>query len=63
MVQWILKVVIEAKPYLAMSSLDDLHALGDMERPCIRAALEANPTLHPLISLYDVLYTRGSGHL
>ena len=35
----------------------------DMERPRIRATLEANPALHPLIPIYDVLYTGGSGQL
>ena len=36
---------------------------GDMERPCIRVALEANVTIHPLTPLYDVLYTRSGGVL
>ena len=32
-----------------------------MERPCIRATVKANVALHPLIPLYDVLYTIGRG--
>ena len=63
MVQWILQVIMEAKPDLARSCLDACNAFGDLERPCIRAALEANVALHPLIPLYDVLYTRGAGVL
>ena len=39
------------------------HAFGDLERPCIRVALEASVALHPLIPLYDVLYTRGKGEM
>ena len=63
MVQWILQVIMEAEPDLARACLDANNAFGDLERPCIRAALEANVALHPLIPLYDVLYTRGSGVL
>ena len=63
MVQWILQVILKAEPYPARSSLDAANAFGDMKRTCIRAALEVNPALHPLIPLYDVLYTRGSGQL
>jgi len=61
MIQWVLQVIMEAEPDLARSCLDACNAFGDLERPCIRAALEANVALHPLIPLYDVLYTRGSG--
>jgi hypothetical protein len=43
--------------------LDANNAFGDLERPCIGAALEANMALHPMIPLYDVLYTRGKGEL
>ena len=63
MVQWILQVIMEAKPDLARNSLEASNAFGDLERPCIRAALEANVAFHPLIPLYDVLYTRGSDEL
>ena len=63
MVQWILQIIMEAEPDLARSCLDDSNAFGDLERPCIRAALEANVALNPLIHMYDVLYTRGQGPL
>ena len=63
MVQWILQIIMEANPDLARSCLDASNAFGDQECPCIRAALEANVALHPLLPLYDVLYTRGSGEL
>jgi hypothetical protein len=54
---------MEAEPDLARSCLDAGNAFGDLERPYTRTALEANVALHPLIPLYDVLYTRGSGVL
>ncbi len=63
MVQWVLQVIMEAEPDLARCCLDAINAFGDLERPCIRAALGANPALHLLIPLSDVLYTRGSGAL
>ena len=63
MVQWVLQITMEALPDLARATLDDINAFGDLERPCIRAALLANVHLHQLIPLYDVLYTRGIGEL
>ena len=54
---------MEAESGLARSCLDATNAFGDLERPCIRAALEAKIALHPLIPFYDVLYTKGSGQL
>jgi hypothetical protein len=63
MIQWILHIIMEAEQDLARATLNASNAFGDMERLCIRAALEANVALHPLIPLYDVLYTRGKGEL
>ena len=63
MIQWLLQIVMEAEPNLARVCLDASNAFGDPERPCIRAALEANVALHPLIHLYDVLYTKGKGEM
>jgi hypothetical protein len=54
---------MEADPELARATLEAINAFGDLERPCIRAALLSNVLLHPLILLFDVLYTRGSGEL
>ena len=54
---------MEAEPELARATLDAINELGDLERLCIRAALLAKVLLHPLIPLYDVLYTRGIGEL
>ena len=63
MIQWILKIIMEAEPDLARACLDASNAFGDLERPCNRAALEAYVALHPLIPLYEVLYTKGKGEL
>ena len=60
MIQWILQIRMEAEPNLARACMDSSNAFGDMERPCIMVALEANVALHPLIPLYDVLYTHGA---
>jgi hypothetical protein len=54
---------MEAEHDLARACLDASNAFGDLERSCIRAALEANVALHPLIPLYDVLYNSGKGEM
>ena len=63
MIQWILHIIMEAEPNFARATLDANNAFGDLERPCTRAAPEANVAPHPLIPMYDVLYTRGKGKL
>ena len=63
MMQWVLQIIVEVNPVLARATLDAINAFGDLERPFIRAALLAHVLLHPLIPLYDVLYTWGSGEL
>ncbi len=63
MIQWALQIIMEAEPDMARACLDASNAFGDMERPCKRAALEANVAMYPLIPLYDVLYSRGQGEL
>ena len=49
---------MEEEPDLARATLDASNAFGDLERPCIRVALEANVALHPLTPLNDVLYIK-----
>jgi hypothetical protein len=58
MVQWLLHVIMEAELALARSCLDANNAFGDVERPCVRASLEASVALHLGIPLYDVFQTR-----
>ena len=52
---------MEAEHDLARSCLGANNEFGDLERPCIRATLEENVAMHPLIPMYDVLYTKGQG--
>ena len=63
MIQRILQIIMETEPDLARETFDANNAFGDLERPCIRAALEANVALHPLIPMYDVLHTKGMGEI
>jgi hypothetical protein len=62
-IQWILQIIMEVEPDLTRANLDASNTFGDLERPCITAALEVDVALHPLLPLYDFLYTRGSGVL
>ncbi len=43
--------------------MDAINAYGDIERECIEAAIRANPYLHRLLPLYELLYKRGEGVL
>ena len=56
LVQWALQLAMESDRSLAAASLDGINAFGEIERACIRAALEANPSLHMLIPLFKILY-------
>ena len=57
---WVLQLVMESKRTLAVANLDGIDAFGEIERVCIRATLEANPSLHMLIPLFETLYERGN---
>jgi hypothetical protein len=52
-------MAMEAKPALAVASLDAINAYGEIERECIEAAIKANPYLHRLLPLYELLYKKG----
>ena len=56
LLQWTLQMGMEAKPSLAGARLDAINAYGDIERECIEAVIKANPYLHRLLSLYELLY-------
>jgi hypothetical protein len=43
--------------------MDGINAFGYIERVCIRATLEANPSLHMLIPVFEMLYEFGRGQL
>jgi hypothetical protein len=61
LLQWALQMAMEAKPGLAGASLDAINAYGEIERDCIEAAIRANPFLHMLLPLFELLYKRGEG--
>ena len=63
LVQWTLQVAMESNKPLSNVCLDGINAFGQIERDCIRAALQANPSLHMLYPLFEMLYERGSGEL
>jgi hypothetical protein len=56
-------MAMEAKLTLARASLDAINAYGEIERECIESAIKANPYLHSLLPLYELLYKRGEGVL
>ena len=60
---WVLKLAMESNLTLTPASLDGIDAFGEIERVCIRAALEANLSLHVPIPLFEILYERGNGEL
>ena len=56
-------MAMEYDDQLSAPCLDAINAFGEIERACIKATLLANPTLHTLIPLFEMLYERGSGKL
>ncbi len=63
LLQWALHMAMEVKPTLVGASLDAINAYGEIERECIESAIKANPYLHMLLPLYELLYKRGEGVL
>ena len=63
MIQLALQVLMENDPSAALFSVDAVNAFNAIERPALRAALLARPELHPLLPLYDMLYTNNDGEL
>ena len=63
LLQWALQMAMEGHPALASASLDAVNAYGEIEQECIEAAIKANPFLHMLLPLYELLYKRGEGVL
>ena len=54
-------MAIESNGRLYAACLDAITAFGEIERSCIKATLLANPALHTLIPMLEMLYERGSG--
>ncbi len=56
-------MALESNGNLSSTCLDGINAFGEINRDCIRAALLADPDLHLLIPLFELLYERGNGEL
>ena len=54
---------MESNGKLPAACLDAINAFGEIERDCIRVVLLANPPMHMLIPLFEMLYERGSGEM
>ena len=49
-------MALESNGKLSAACLDGVNAFGEINRSCIRAAIEANPSLHLLLPLFEMLY-------
>ncbi len=56
-------MALESNGSLSAVCLDGVNAFGEINRDCIRAAIMANPSLHLLLPLFEMLYERGSREL
>ena len=54
-------MAVEFNKSLACTCLDGINAFGEIERDCIRAALEVKSSLQMLIPMFEMLYERGNG--
>ena len=61
--QWALQVAMEADPNFAQEVMDDINGYNELERQAMRAAIVADPCLHCILPLYDMLYTDREGEL
>jgi hypothetical protein len=56
-------MALESNGRLSTACLDGVNAFGEINREFIRVAIMANPSLHLLLPLFEMLYERGSGEL
>ena len=56
-------MALESNRKLSTACLDGVNAFGEINRNCIRVAIEANPSLRLLLPLFEMLYERGSKEL
>ena len=63
LMQWTLYMAMGSNISLVVTCLDGINAFAEIERACIRAALEANPSLYMLILMFEMLYELGDGQL
>jgi hypothetical protein len=56
-------MAMEVKPTLTGASLDAINAYGEIERECIEAVIMANPYIHKLLPMYELMFKQGEGVL
>jgi len=56
-------MAMESNGSLAPTCLDGINAIVEIERDCIHGAIEANPSLHMIILVFEMLYERVNGQL
>ena len=61
--RWAIHVAVEANPEFAQAVMDTINGFSEVERLAMRAALVADPRLHCLLPLFDILYTDKDGEL
>jgi hypothetical protein len=54
---------MEADPELAQPAMDVINGFNELERLAMRAALVADPRLHCLLPLFDILHADRNGEL
>ena len=54
---------MEADPDFAQAVMDAINGFNELERKAMRAASVADPRLHFILPLYDMLYTGREGEL
>jgi hypothetical protein len=54
---------MEADPAFAHAVMDAINGFNELEREATRAAIVADPRLHCILPLYDMLYTDREGEL
>ena len=58
-----LEVLLQSREDLCVFTIDNINAFNAVERPAIERALWANPSLHPLLPLFYMLYLDRQGAL
>jgi len=61
--QWALQAAMEADHAFAHAGMDAINGFNELERQAMRAAIVADPRLHCILPLYDMLYTDKEGEL
>jgi hypothetical protein len=61
--QWAMHAAMEADPAFAQAVMNAINGFNELERHAMRAAIVADPRLHCILPLYDMLHTDREGEL